>query len=179
MTDEFADALVFGAKVALQNDPGSVTSPMPRTRHFGPTLRWDDWELVVSGFTGGPTVVASPTIPHKGEPIEQCKMMIVDQSGNLIEIKAYRLRNMGRYALVVGMVTIAGLVASLLVTFPVLRVDPSTVEVASPLPVGAPARHRQAHGFRDKRPPTDGDERNGVGRALPTHFWFDSKLTHR
>ena len=89
-TDGFADALVFGAQVTLQNDPGSVTSPMPRTRHFGATLRWDEWELVASRFAGGPLVVESPTVSYEGEPTEQGKMMIVDPSGNLIEIKAYR-----------------------------------------------------------------------------------------
>lgn len=89
-TDDFADALVFGAQVTLQNDPDSVTFPMPRTRHFGATLRWDEWESVASRFTGGPLIVEPPTISYEGEPIEQGKMMIVDPSGNLIEIKTYR-----------------------------------------------------------------------------------------
>jgi uncharacterized protein len=89
-TDGFADALVFGAQVTLHNDPGSVTSPMPRTRHFGATLRWDEWESVASRFAGGPLVVEPPTISYEGEPAEQGKIMIVDPSGNLIEIKAYR-----------------------------------------------------------------------------------------
>jgi len=89
-TDAFADALVFGAQVTLQNDPGSVTLPMPRTRHFGATLCWDEWELVTARFAGGPLVVESPIVSYQGEPTEQGKMMIVDPSGNLIEIKAYR-----------------------------------------------------------------------------------------
>ncbi len=89
-TDDFADALLFGAQVTLQNDPGNVTEPMPRTRHFGATLRWDEWELVASRFAEGPLVIESPTVSYQGEPIEQGKMMIVDPSGNLIEIKAYR-----------------------------------------------------------------------------------------
>ncbi len=89
-TDEFADALVFGAQVTLQNDPGSVTSPMPRTRHFGATIGWGEWESVAARLTGGPLVVESPTVSYEGEPIEQAKMMILDPSGNLIEIKAYR-----------------------------------------------------------------------------------------
>jgi hypothetical protein len=63
---------------------------MPRTRHFGATLRWDEWESVASRFTGGPLIVEPPTISYEGEPIEQGKMMIVDPSGNLIEIKTYR-----------------------------------------------------------------------------------------
>jgi extradiol dioxygenase family protein len=89
-TEAFADALVFGAQITLQNDPSNVTAPMPRTRHFGATLRWDDWEAVSSRFAGGPLVVEPATVSYEGEPVEQGKMMIVDPSGNLIEIKAYR-----------------------------------------------------------------------------------------
>ena len=47
-TDSFVDALVFGAQVTLQNDPAAVDTPMPRTRHFGATLPWDEWESVVA-----------------------------------------------------------------------------------------------------------------------------------
>jgi extradiol dioxygenase family protein len=89
-TAEFADALVFGAQVTLQKDPDSVTSPMPRTRHFGATVQWDRWELIATRFGGGSTIVEPPTVSYEGEPNEQGKLMIVDPSGNLIEIKAYR-----------------------------------------------------------------------------------------
>ncbi len=89
-TADFADALVFGAQVTLQNDPASVTSPMPRTRHFGATVPWDEWKLLAARFDGGSLIVESPTISYEGEPVEQGKLMIVDPSGNLIEIKAYR-----------------------------------------------------------------------------------------
>ncbi len=89
-TETFADALVFGAQVTLQNDPSSVTAPMPRTRHFGATLPWEEWEFVASHFAGGPLVMEPPTVSYEGEPTEQGKLMIVDPSGNLIEIKAYR-----------------------------------------------------------------------------------------
>jgi len=34
--------------------------------------------------------IESPTISYVGEPVEQAKLMIVDPSGNLIELKAYR-----------------------------------------------------------------------------------------
>jgi extradiol dioxygenase family protein len=89
-TEGFADVLVFGAQITLHDDPGSVTAPMPRTRHFGATLRWEEWESVASRFAGGPLVVEPPTISYEGEPVEQGKMMIVDPSGNFVEIKAYR-----------------------------------------------------------------------------------------
>jgi hypothetical protein len=89
-TDSFSDALVFGAQITLQNDPGSVTAPMPRTRHFGATLSWSEWEAVVARFEGSDLLVEKPAVSYRGEPIEQGKMMITDPSGNLIEIKAYR-----------------------------------------------------------------------------------------
>jgi len=89
-TAEFADALVFDAQVTLQSDPANVTRPMPRTRHFGATIPWQEWESAAARFAGGPLIVESPTISHEGEPHEQGKLMIVDPSGNLIELKAYR-----------------------------------------------------------------------------------------
>jgi hypothetical protein len=89
-TADFADALVFGAQLTLQNDPVSVSDPMPRTRHFGATLPWAEWELVTERLGLSATVVEARTISYAGEPIEQGKMMIQDPSGNLIEIKAYR-----------------------------------------------------------------------------------------
>jgi extradiol dioxygenase family protein len=88
--DFCADALLFGAQVTLQNDPSTVSNPMPRTRHFGATLPWDEWESLTARLLGVSVVVEPPTISYEGQPIEQGKMMIADPSGNLIEIKAYR-----------------------------------------------------------------------------------------
>jgi hypothetical protein len=88
--DSRADALLFGAQVTLQNDPSTVSNPMPRTRHFGATLRWDEWESLTARLLGVSVVVEPPTISYEGQSIEQGKMMIADPSGNLIEIKAYR-----------------------------------------------------------------------------------------
>jgi extradiol dioxygenase family protein len=92
-TQNFADALMFGAQITLQNDPANVSDPMPRTRHFGTTLPWDEWETFVSRFTDGAVIVEAPTISYEGELTEQGKMMITDPSGNLIEIKTYRHPN--------------------------------------------------------------------------------------
>jgi extradiol dioxygenase family protein len=89
-TDAFADALLFGAQVTLQNDPATVINPSPRTRHFGATIGWAQWEDCAARFGGGPLIVEEPKVSYAGEPIEQGKLMISDPSGNLIEIKAYR-----------------------------------------------------------------------------------------
>lgn len=88
--DTFADALVFGAQVTLQDDAPGVSRPMPRTRHFGATLPWDQWETLAAHLVDTVVVVEPPTISYEGQPIEQGKLMIADPSGNLIELKAYR-----------------------------------------------------------------------------------------
>jgi len=89
-TATFADALLFGAQVTLQNDPSGVTRPMPRTRHFGATLAWSEWESAAEHLATAPFLVEEPTISFAGQPGEQAKLMIADPSGNLVEIKAYR-----------------------------------------------------------------------------------------
>jgi extradiol dioxygenase family protein len=88
--DTFTDALLFGAQITLQNDPSNVTVPMPRSRHFGATLSWPEWESLASKYADDPCVVERPKIAYEGQPIEEGKMMLKDPSGNLIEIKAYR-----------------------------------------------------------------------------------------
>jgi uncharacterized protein len=89
-TETFADAFVFGAQVTLQNDPLNVTAPMPRSRHFGATVSWENWEEMASRLRSGDFIVERPIVSHAGHPTEQAKMMLMDPSGNLIEIKAYR-----------------------------------------------------------------------------------------
>ena len=69
---------------------GSVIDPMPRTRHFGATLSWPEWESFVERLVDPALIVEPATLSYIGEPIEQGKLMIVYPSGNLIEIKAYR-----------------------------------------------------------------------------------------
>ena len=85
-----ADVLIFGAQVTLHNDPSIAGQPVVRSRHFGATLDWNEWEAIVARFSGAPHVVEPPTISYEGEPTEQGKMMISDPSGNLVELKAYR-----------------------------------------------------------------------------------------
>ena len=89
-TDTFADVFVFGAQVTLQNDPSNVTAPMPRSRHFGATISWANWEGIASRLANCDFVVERPLVSYAGQPTEQAKMMLVDPSGNLIEVKAYR-----------------------------------------------------------------------------------------
>jgi extradiol dioxygenase family protein len=88
---EWADIALFGAQVTLQHVPGDVLDPMPRSRHFGATLGWSDWETLTARL---PHFIEGPRIDYAGEPREQAKAMIVDPSGNFIELKAYRCSEM-------------------------------------------------------------------------------------
>jgi len=83
----WADVALFGAQLTLQHVPDDVLQPMPRSRHFGATLSWRDWEHLVGRLTG---FVEGPRIDHSGTKREQAKAMVADPSGNLVELKAYR-----------------------------------------------------------------------------------------
>jgi extradiol dioxygenase family protein len=83
----WADVALFGAQITLQHVPADVLQPMPRSRHFGATLSWPDWEFLVAGLTH---FVERPRVDFSGTDREQTKAMVEDPSGNLIEIKAYR-----------------------------------------------------------------------------------------
>ena len=85
--DRWADVALFGAQVTLQHVPEDVARPMPRSRHFGATLSWDDWEGLIAGLT---QFVEPPRVDYQGTDREQAKAMLCDPSGNFIELKAYR-----------------------------------------------------------------------------------------
>jgi extradiol dioxygenase family protein len=83
----WADVALFGAQLTLQHIPADVLQPMPRSRHFGATLPWQDWEHLIARLRD---FVEPPHIDYPGTDREQAKAMIADPSGNLIELKAYR-----------------------------------------------------------------------------------------
>jgi len=83
----WADVALFGAQMTLQEVPADVLRPMPRSRHFGATLPWAQWERLV-GRLGG--FIEAPHVDNPGTEREQGKAMIADPSGNLVELKAYR-----------------------------------------------------------------------------------------
>ena len=84
---DWADILLFGAQITLQHRPQDVSAPMPRSRHFGATLPWSEWQELTSSLTD---FLEAPRSDHQGTDREQAKAMIRDPSGNLIELKSYR-----------------------------------------------------------------------------------------
>jgi uncharacterized protein len=86
-TQDWADILLFGAQITLQNKPQDVMTPLPRSRHFGATLPWGEWEELTSSLT---EFLEAPHSDFQGTEREQAKTMIRDPSGNLIELKTYR-----------------------------------------------------------------------------------------
>jgi extradiol dioxygenase family protein len=84
---DWTDVALFGAQLTLQHIPDEVLQPVPRSRHFGATLPWEDWEQIVARITD---FVEQPHIDFPTTEREQAKAMIADPSGNLIELKAYR-----------------------------------------------------------------------------------------
>lgn len=87
-TPAFVDVQLFGAQVTLQNAPADVSVHPSRTRHFGATIDWAEWEGLAARLAD--LAVEGPTMAYAGERWEQGKLMLADPSGNLIEIKAYR-----------------------------------------------------------------------------------------
>jgi extradiol dioxygenase family protein len=83
----WADVALFGAQGTLQHSPDEITEPSSRTRHFGATLDWSDWEAVTARLTD---FVEPARIDFAGTDREQAKAMLRDPSGTLIELKAYR-----------------------------------------------------------------------------------------
>jgi len=84
---DWADVALFGAQLTLQHAPDDVLEPMPRSRHFGVTLGWREWEALVGRLSD---FAEPPRVDHRGTDREQAKAMVRDPSGNLIELKAYR-----------------------------------------------------------------------------------------
>ena len=67
--------------------PAPPADPDARSRHFGATLPWADWEALTARLG---RFIEGPRIDYAGTEREQGKAMIADPDGNLIELKAYR-----------------------------------------------------------------------------------------
>jgi extradiol dioxygenase family protein len=93
--DGWIDVWFYGMQLTLHEEPDLVRAPDPRgVRHFGVTLGADQLTALLERIR---TQTILPSIEwlrpvatdHAGTPRAQTKAMIVDPSGNAIELKTY------------------------------------------------------------------------------------------
>jgi extradiol dioxygenase family protein len=93
--DGWIDVWFYGMQVTLHEEPDLVTPPDPRgVRHFGVTLDAEALAALLARLRSQ-TIVSTinwlrpAATDHAGTPRAQTKAMIVDPSGNAIELKTY------------------------------------------------------------------------------------------
>ncbi|HEV7734574.1 MAG TPA: VOC family protein [Candidatus Binatia bacterium] len=86
------DLLLFGHQLTIHERPAEVLTPeQTGVRHFGVILGWDEWDILCARLREeGVQFVREPSVVHQGTPREEGKMLLLDPSGNLIELKTYR-----------------------------------------------------------------------------------------
>jgi extradiol dioxygenase family protein len=98
-TDAWVDIDFFGNQLSAHatNDVpqprwtgqvDGITVPMP---HFGALIPWDQFHVLAQRLeSAGVSFIISPRTRYKGQPGEQATMFLQDESGNAIEMKAFR-----------------------------------------------------------------------------------------
>ena len=98
-TDAWVDFDFFGSQLSAHvaadvpqprwtGQVDGITVPMP---HFGCIIPWDDFQKLAARIEqAGVTFIISPRIRYAGQPGEQSTMFLQDESGNSIEMKAFR-----------------------------------------------------------------------------------------
>lgn len=69
--------------------------PVP---HFGLVLQVDAWKQLAAQLEGHVTWIIAPTVRYKGTSGEQHTMFFKDPSGNALEIKSFKDREIGMFA---------------------------------------------------------------------------------
>ena len=93
--DGWIDVWFYGMQVTLHEEPELVAPPDVRgVRHFGVTLAADQLDAILHRLESEPAGRAVEWLrpvatQYAGTPREQTKAMIVDPSGNAIELKTY------------------------------------------------------------------------------------------
>jgi len=93
--DGWIDVWFYGMQVTLHEEPDIVTPPDAHgVRHFGVTLAADQLDAVLRRLESQPTGrriewLRPLATQYAGTPRAQTKAMIVDPSGNAIELKTY------------------------------------------------------------------------------------------
>lgn len=90
--DKWLDIFLFEGQITLHEQPSEVLPPEKQgVRHFGAVLAWHDWEALANRLDEmSVKFKVKPNISLVGTEAEQAKMVLIDPSGNVIEVKAYR-----------------------------------------------------------------------------------------
>ena len=93
--DGWIDVWFYGMQVTLHEEPDLVAAPDARgVRHFGVTLAADQLDAILRRLESQPADrpvewLRPLATQYAGTPRAQTKAMIVDPSGNAIELKSY------------------------------------------------------------------------------------------
>jgi uncharacterized protein len=89
--DGWIDVWFYGMQITLHHEPQQVVSAEQRgARHFGVTLSAEELDAVLKRLEIHPVEWLRPaTTEHAGTAHEQTKAMLLDPSGNAIELKTY------------------------------------------------------------------------------------------
>jgi tRNA(Arg) A34 adenosine deaminase TadA/extradiol dioxygenase family protein len=90
--ERWIDIYLFGAQLTLHEQPAQVLpAGQHGVRHFGAVLDWDDWKSLAGRLEKkGVQFKGEPSISGAGTVAEQAKLHLIDPSGNVVEVKAYR-----------------------------------------------------------------------------------------
>jgi extradiol dioxygenase family protein len=87
--DDWGDVWFYGLQLTLHERPEQVSAE-PGVRHFGVTLPGPELAALLARLDHEPLVWARPVqTDHAGTGREQTKAMVLDPSGNAIELKTY------------------------------------------------------------------------------------------
>jgi extradiol dioxygenase family protein len=87
--DAWGDVWFYGLQLTLQEHPEQVTA-QPGVRHFGVALPGPELAALLARLERAPVVWARPVqTDHAGTRREQTKAMVLDPSGNAVELKTY------------------------------------------------------------------------------------------
>jgi uncharacterized protein len=86
---DWGDVWFYGLQLTLHERPEQVSAD-PGVRHFGVALPADELAALLTRLEREPVMWARPVrTDDAGTPQEQTKAMVLDPSGNAIELKTY------------------------------------------------------------------------------------------
>ena len=102
-SDEWIDFNLFGHQIVahldksmdLENSQNIVDGKKVPVRHFGIIMKWDKWHQFVDHLSNkNVDFLVEPHIRFKGKPGEQATFFIKDPSGNALEFKSFKDKEM-------------------------------------------------------------------------------------